>query len=128
MAERETKTFEAAGHEIVAYTYITGPESEGAQQVLLGDAAMPDNPGQTRMRIPAANSIAFRRALLKSCVVSIDGNTDPMGFLDQLPSDEYDGVLAAVRDNLPRVFLPKASETTPATPSPSSSSSETVAS
>lgn len=120
MSNRETITFDSNGHTIVAYPFITNPEAAEAKKALFAGVMMevPD-PGMIaeKPQIPMANSMAYQRAQLEKCLVTVDG-LPPFEVLDVIPSDEYDAITADIRTNLPKIFLVKAK--TPDTPSQSS--------
>lgn len=107
---RETKEITVSAHTIVAYTYVTNPERDKAKQALFaGVSITPPEAGEMpgKPDIPMVNTLQFERAMIGTVLVSIDGNTNAMGVLDELPSDEYDAIVAELKTQLPRVFLVK---------------------
>jgi hypothetical protein len=120
MENRETVTFESNGRTIIAYTFITAAEARDAKNALFkGVTIAAPEPGvpAARPTIPVENALAFERAQFEKCVVSVDGKP-AFDVLDNLPSDEYEAILADIRANLPKVFLVKPKM--PDTPSQSS--------
>src|SRR5690242_16881387 len=100
MDTRETVTFDSGTHTVVAYTFITAGEARVAKEALFRGVDMEADPSgiQARPKIPLANTIAYERAQIDRCLVTIDGKP-AVEVLDNLPSDEYDTLIADVRKN-----------------------------
>ena len=124
---RETTEFEVAGHKIVAKTYLTSGEAGEIKKVLFAGVSMEvPEPGQKaeKPRVPLINNFPYERAQLAAVLVSIDGISNPLAVIDEMPDDEATPLIAEIKTALPKVFLAKAK--TPDTPIVSSSSSETL--
>ena len=100
--ERETTKFKTpGGHEVILKTYLTAREANQLKQVLYASINMSMTDlasGKTEIKdIPATSLLEQEREALKTVIVSLDGSQDNVAerLLD-LPSDEYDAVVAEV--------------------------------
>lgn len=94
---RETKELEVAGHKIVMNSYLTGRESNAVKAMLFQGVTLVAEAGE-KPTIPLANIIPQERKTLELLLVSVDGITEnPVGVLEDLPADQYDEAVAAVK-------------------------------
>ncbi len=99
--ERETTSFSAGGHTIVAKTYLTAREANQLRQTLYAQIKMSMSDveaGKTEVKdIPAGVLLEQELKALELVIVSIDGGADNIAerLLD-LRSDEYSEIVAEV--------------------------------
>lgn len=94
--QRETKEITTTGgHKVVFKSYLSGRESNAAKAVLF--AGVNVEPGE-KPKVNLANIGTHERKVLEMLVVSFDGVTEaPLEKLEDLPSDEYDAAVDAIK-------------------------------
>jgi hypothetical protein len=102
MSERETREFKTpGGHTVVLRTYVTGREAAELKAVMFSAVKMNiDDAREGKVNIsdvPGSFLVEQERRALQFLLVSVDGDsTDPINKLLDLPSAEYEAVVAEV--------------------------------
>lgn len=98
--ERETKTVNVAGHEVVMYTYITGREARNIESTLMDKLEMKQKGGEQEISGFKGSMLTERQDMqIKAVIVSVDGKTDDVvGAVLDLPSKESEEIMTYVKE------------------------------
>lgn len=98
---RETKTFKAGEHEVVAYTYVTGRDLRNIEQIMLESLNIKaDSKGSGDVSGFTGEMLSKREDLqITSVIASVDGKTEKIvDLVLDMKAEDYDIVMKYVRE------------------------------